>query len=258
VSDLAPVLRHSDSFRLTFVAFGDTFRLHLRPNTHLLHPDAHVNYYRPGPDGAAVRYASKPLRPEDVRAYEGEVVLADHSEYRMREDAAGLVRYEAGPGAIGWARVMVHHQGDAATGAAPVFEGAFSHHGVVHHVHTRANYLRNRRDLDPHLSVDESGDGHLVIWRESDLMSRDDELSAALTGPAITPPVKTSSCAHDNLHYNTDPTLNFALRRRMVPAADIGSLWYDPFKAAQIAQPVNVSKRADDTAGSNTTNKWAS
>jgi hypothetical protein len=255
VPDNTPVLRHSDAFRLTFAAFGETFLLHLRPNTHLLHPDAVVEYFRPGPPGApAVRYATKPLRPEDVRAYQGEVVLADWSEQRMREDAAGLVRDGLGPGAAGWARVLVHDHGDIATGTPPVFEGAFSYHGIVHHVHTRANYLRTRRALDPHLSEDVSGDGHLVIWRESDLMSREEERAAELTGPAITPPPPAaSSCAHDRLAYNVDPKLNLALRFRPVPVADPGSLWYDPFKMSQLAQPANATSKRDDVANGNST-----
>jgi hypothetical protein len=246
VPDSAPVLRHTDAFRLTLEAFGETFYLHLRPNEHLIHPDARINFYRPGPDGSAVQYDSRPILAQDVHAYEGEVVLASHTDFRMREDTAGIVRYGPGPGEIGWARIMVHEQGDTSAGSPPVFEGAFTLAGIVHHVSTRVNYLRNRRDMDPRLSDDNGADGGLVIWRESDLMSPEQELSAALTGPPLTPAPQARTCASDKLSFNSDANLNPALRPRRRADVPSVSAWYDPFGLGTPSSLGNATAKRDD------------
>jgi hypothetical protein len=257
VPDKAPILRHSDAFRLVLSAFDETFHLHLRPNTDLLHPDARINLYRPGPDGVAYRYASKPLIPQDVLAYEGEVVLASHSESRMREDAAKLVRPGMGAGSIGWARIMVHHQGNAAAGVPPVYEGAFTYHGIIHHVSTRTKYLRTRRDLDPELSEDAGLDGDLVIWRDSDVMSHEQELSAKLTGPTLVSKRQPRTCAHDALSFNSDPRLNPVLRARPRASTPLESPWYDPFGLGMPQSMANSTVKRDDgiSTGSDQTDK---
>jgi hypothetical protein len=139
-----------------------------------------------------------------VKAYLGEVVAAHHSHTRMREDVTGAVHYPHAAD-LGWARIMVHNQGDTAHALAPVFEGAFSANGVIYHLMTKANYLRTKLDLDPLLSepVDDS-DPNLVIWRESDVMTLKEE-HFAKTGEWFPTEkiVVPQSCGHDKLEYNT-------------------------------------------------------
>lgn len=196
-------LRYNDSFRLILSAFNDTFHLHLRPNDHLIHPAARVHYYTTTSDGREVLSHTQPLLRESVKAYLGEVIAPYHSPARMREDAAGVVP-QLHPATLGWARIMVHKQGDADNGLAPVYEGAFSVKGVTHHIMTKENYLRNKLALDPELSDDvEITDSSLVIWRESDVMLPEEEHFAktGIRNPSgtIVPP---QSCGHDRLEYN--------------------------------------------------------
>ena len=106
--DESRTLRHSDTFRLIISAFGSNFNLHLRPNDHLVHPAARIHHF----SGSSV-VDTKPLLRESVKAYWGEVIEADYSDERLREDAAGVVPPPPShPSVLGWARIVVHHQGD--------------------------------------------------------------------------------------------------------------------------------------------------
>ncbi|KAH8120727.1 Metallo-peptidase family M12-domain-containing protein [Phellopilus nigrolimitatus] len=243
----SPTLFHSDSFRLTFSAFDDVFHLHLRPNDHLIHPAARINYYKNGPGGRQVLDRSVPLLRESVRVYWGEVVAAEHSPERMREDAAGVLpRPSRQPGKeLGWARIIVHSQGDAARGLAPVFEGAFEVDGVTHHVQTRENYLRNKLAPDPAL-VDGGNDpdARLVIWRDSDVLPHVEETRGG-----------SQRCSHDTHEFNTDPWRNPVLRRPPAPPA-----WYDPLgMLSETATWANSSlAKRDDVAGGGSSNTFES
>ncbi|PPQ90437.1 hypothetical protein CVT25_014955 [Psilocybe cyanescens] len=196
-------LRYNDSFRLILSAYNETFHLHLRPNDHLIHSAARIHYYTTTSDGREVLSHTVPLLRESVKAYLGEVVAPYHSPTRMREDAARVVP-QAHPADLGWARIMIHQQGDDDRRLAPLFEGAFSAHGVIYHIMTKENYLRNKLELDPQLSepVDDT-DANLVVWRESDVMTPEEE-HLAKTGKLhpsekiVTP----LSCGHDRLDYN--------------------------------------------------------
>ncbi|KAK7064765.1 zinc metalloprotease [Favolaschia claudopus] len=171
-------LRYDDTFRLKIAAFDEIFHLHLRPNDHLIHPAARINYYATRPDGTTYIASTKPLLRETVKAYWGEVIDGDHSLTRMREDAAGVIPTPH-PAELGWARIM--H-------LAPVFEGAFTAKGVVYHVTTKENYERHRRPLDADVSeAVDIMDSELVIWREDDMMSPEEE-HLALTGQELTIP----------------------------------------------------------------------
>ncbi|KAA1468447.1 hypothetical protein DENSPDRAFT_814694 [Dentipellis sp. KUC8613] len=223
-------LHHSDSFRLTLTAFGSTFHLHLRPNEHLIHPSARIAYT--APDGT--RTHTEPLLRSAVRAYWGEVVPAHASPARMREDAARVLPRPAGAPELGWARIVVHHQGDVAAGVPPVFEGAFSAGGVVHHVVTKENYLRNKHPLDPEI-VEVDGlldpDAALVVWRDSDVVP----LRAGESAPG-------RMCGHDAHVWNTDPSVNPVLRKAPV------SPWRDPL-GALVPAYADMLYRRDDVAG---------
>ncbi|KAF8656399.1 hypothetical protein AX16_002583 [Volvariella volvacea WC 439] len=244
------ILLHDDSFRLIISAFDQKFYLHLRPNDELIHPAARVSYYSTTPDGRSVVTHSEPLLRESIKAYWGEVIEEYHSPNRMREDAARVVP-QPHPAVLGWARIMVHHQGDMDLGMAPEFEGAFSVAGDVYHIMTKDNYLRNKDPLDPDLSysLDDTIDGgsSLVIWRESDVMSAAEEYTAR-TGRMLDqpPPAAAHACGHDRLPYNTDPELNSALQKPIIPQP-----WYNPFSAFENSSLVRRQDAVGDGMGTN-------
>ncbi|GAW05015.1 zinc metalloprotease [Lentinula edodes] len=215
-------LHYSDSFRLIIFAFDEAFHLHLRPNDHLVHPAARITYHTVDSEGRSSVTHTEPLLRESVRAYWGEVIDGDESNARLREDAAGVLpRPSRSPSELGWARIMVHHEGNLEEGVAPVYEGAFSYKGVVHHIMTKDNYVRNKHHLDPEILVD-TVDSNLVVWRDSDLIR---------FSPAM--------CGHDDLLFNTDPALNPVLRKPFTEQ----SISLGPFG--------NISlSRRDDVAGS--------
>ncbi|KAJ7771946.1 zinc metalloprotease, partial [Mycena maculata] len=230
-------LRYDDSFRLTIAAFDETFHLHLRPNDHLIHPAARIKYYSTDADGSTYISHTKPLLRESVKAYWGEVIHADYSLTRMREDTAGVVPPSSHPADLGWARIMVHHQGDIDQRIAPVFEGAFTAKGVVYHIATKDNYLRHKRPLDAEVTEPlDFVDSELVIWRDSDTMSAA-EAHLAETGEEATVPAP-QTCGHDRLSFNTNPEQNPILQRPVEV-----SPWIDSFNLLG-----NFSKR-DDIAG---------
>ncbi|KII86485.1 hypothetical protein PLICRDRAFT_44079 [Plicaturopsis crispa FD-325 SS-3] len=239
---LSPTLLHSDSFRLTLSAFGSNFHLHLRPNDHLIHPSARITYYNTDPlTGENVLTHTEPLLRESVKAYLGEVVPAHLTGDRLREDAVGFRR----PGAdVGWARIVVHHQGDVDAGIAPVFEGAFAVHGVVHHVMTKDNYFRSKHPLDPEVvhPIDEDMGSPLVIWRDSDVMAAHEQVDAV---------ARPQSCGHDHLPYNTDPLQNQALQK------PFEAPWYDPLGISTfggLAGNDSLVKRQDIAGGGGSSN----
>ncbi|KAG6891001.1 hypothetical protein C0992_011278 [Termitomyces sp. T32_za158] len=200
-------LRHDDTFRLTISAFDEIYYLHLRPNDHLIHPAARINYYDTSPDGHSYISHSEPLLRQSVKAYWGEVIHASHTETRMRENAVGVVPMPHSS-ELGWVRIVIHHTGDMERGLPPEYEGAFSVNGVVHHIMTKDSYLRTKTDLDPDVSqVLDNLDSSLVIWRESDVMTAEEERIAKreLSDSAL---AHQSSCGHDRLVFNTSPQSN--------------------------------------------------
>ena len=214
---------------------------------HLIHPAARIKYYTTTPDGRTILRHTEPLLPESVRAYWGEVVAPDVTDDRMREDAAGVWPRPSGKSELGWARIMVHHQGDISAGLPPSFEGAFSVNGIVHHVMTQDNYLRNKLALDPHIVTDDP-ESPLVIFRDSDVMTPHEYRIAAegLGAGEVFPPART--CGHDSLDFNTNPLVNSALRK---PAPPPVTPWYDPFNFLHThAHDGNSTLlRRDDVAG---------
>ena len=200
-------LLYDDSFRLILSAYNETFRLHMRPNDHLIHPAARINYYTRLPDGREVLNRTKPLLRESVLAFWGEVIAEHHSPARMLEDTAGVIP-KPHPADLGWARLIVHHQGNVANGIPPIFEGAFSVENEIYHLTTKENYLRNKHSFDPPI---ETINNLLVIWRESDVMTPEEEYFVK-TGRQPTEEVSIpQSCGHDRLEYNNhyqNPILN--------------------------------------------------
>ncbi|KAF8736654.1 hypothetical protein AX14_014221 [Amanita brunnescens Koide BX004] len=220
-NERAKTLFHDDSFRLTISAFDETFHLHLRPNDHLIHPAARITYYSTAPDGS-VQKKTTPLLRETVKAYWGEVIAAYHSPTRMRQDAARVVHYPH-PAELGFARIMVHDQGNNDLGIAPKYEGAFSVHGEIYHIMTKHNYLIRKHPLDPPPEHDDMDTG-LVIWRESDIMTPAEEHSishAGLDSNSVIPAGKI--CGYDRLTYN-GPGENPILQKSF----QTSSQWVDP------------------------------
>jgi hypothetical protein len=217
LSTRSNTLQYDDTFRLTLSAFGDTFYLHLRPNHDLIHPNARVNFYHaPTKTGHSQLYYSEPLLRESVKAYWGEVVHPDHSTTRMEEDMVGvLTRPSRSRFELGWARIMMHHQGDMDAGVAPIFEGAFTVNGITYNVVTRQNYLRHKHPFDPVFPLADELDQGLVIWRDLDVMSEVEEQAlhrgASMDSSAL--PARPRTCGHDSLQYNIDPRLNPALQK---------------------------------------------
>ncbi|CAE6500894.1 unnamed protein product [Rhizoctonia solani] len=237
-------LRHTDSLRLTLAAFGRKHRLHLRPNNHLVHPAARISHL--APDGTIIR--SEPLLRSSILVYEGVVVDEAYTAHRLREDAAGGVSRpwdELPPGELGWARIMVHSQGNPEEGIAPVYEGAFSVLGEIYHILTRDNYVRTRGPLDFHpdglASVDEL-DGGLVIFRDSDVEK-----------PPITEP---NMCSHDGLGFNSNDDHPVLQAGKMQPEVEYGAPWYDPFGLLEPVPKMGMLGKRDDVAGSNSTSNF--
>lgn len=244
----SPELRHTDSLRLTLAAFGRTHRLHLKPNDKLIHPAARITHL--APDGSVTR--TVPLLRSSVLVYEGVVVDESWTAQRLREDAAGGVSRpwdDPTPGELGWARIMVHSQGDPRTGVPPVYEGAFSVLGEVYHILTRENYVRTRGHKDAHpddfVGADLLDNG-LVIFRDSDMEK---------------PPISEAhTCSHDALDFNTDASHPVVQAGQHHPQPKYTSpAWYDPFKLLE-PEPVprmGMFNKRDDVAGSNSTSNFA-
>jgi hypothetical protein len=187
----------------------------------------------------------------------------------MRADAAHAP-HKAGD-SLGWARITVRDHGDAHTGRAPVFEGAFSVRGVTHHVTTRDNYLRNRGALDPPLhphapSAQSSSSGRvdsdeaLVIWRDSDYMDKLEERAArelrrswspSDLEPDIGIDIEPARCALDSLPWNSDPLSNPVLQHSSNPDLRYGPLGL----MGGVGQLGELLKKRDDIAGSGSTTK---
>lgn len=208
--DKDPVLRQSDNIRLTLSAFSRTFHLHLNPNEDILHPDAKINYFHLADNGFSTLHHSERLIKDSVMAFQGEVVHGDHTLQRLREDAAGGLdrTFNTPSGSLGWARIVIHHQGNILENIPPVFEGAFSVNGVVHHVLTIENYMRNRHIRDPQPDQN-SVDGGLVIFRDFDVIPAgqdplDDDGDMAYRGSQL--------CKHDSLDFNRDMIQHPVLR----------------------------------------------
>lgn len=235
--DDSPGLRHTDTFRLSLRAFDDTFHLHLTPNHALIHPSARINYY--SPEGEVTH--SEPLVASDYKIYEGTVVSPDRTDERLKEDLVGGISSPERQD-WGWARVIVHDEGDSAAGIPPTFEGSFSAKGVIHHIQSKDNYNRNKHELDP--EADE--DSHLVIFRDADMSE----------GPGI-----ARKCSHDSLNFNTNQALNpvlaygAELRNSRMP-------WYDPRSSGFSAvDPLDldarfVKRQGNDISGGNVTTKY--
>jgi hypothetical protein len=144
----------------------------------------------------------------------------------LRHDAANIV--SDNKDSLGWARIMVHSQGDVEAGIPPIFEGAFTVNGVTHHITSADNYMRNKHYMDPHISISSNDpDSGIVIWRDSDTYAahEEEELRIKHGLPSTgSPALRPATCAHDSMNYNIDSMENPALR---MPASSRS--WFNAF-----------------------------
>ncbi|KAF9259896.1 hypothetical protein L218DRAFT_907767 [Marasmius fiardii PR-910] len=219
-------LRFDDKFRLTLSVFEQTYHLHLTPNDHLVHPAARITYHDVDPVTGETTSRTVPLLRESVKAYYGHVVHSEFTDARRLEDIAGVVS-SAYP-EMGWARVVVHDEGDPRVGRMPVLEGAFSVDGVVHHIVTKDNYLRTKGSLDPELElVEEVEELQVVIWRETDV---DSVVGSAgvFAGEGFGGVNSTGggTCGHDTLEWNTNPALRLDPHERELSLLPYPLSWW--------------------------------
>lgn len=164
---------HTDSIRLSFRAFSQTFYLHLDPYHDLLHPEgAQVRYYERDARGVERLARTEQLMPSDIRAYHGVVVHTAYTARRLAEDSIGVRRSEGmheQEGVMGRAAVMLHDDG---TGNGTVlFEGTFVWGGNEHTIQTPLNYHTSRQPQDVSISPRSLAKGGMIIHRQSDIMS---------------------------------------------------------------------------------------
>ncbi|KAG8781977.1 hypothetical protein FRB91_011264 [Serendipita sp. 411] len=249
---------HTDSIRLTVRAFSDVFHLHLQPNEDLIHPAARITHYKPeyGTDGRSVVDRVEPLLRESFLVFGGEVIDEEYTSAKMDEDAAGGIRrpyHSPYPnGHRGWARITLLDGGDAQEERPPVFEGAFSVDGVVHHVLTLDNYMRTKLPEDPEPVLG----SQMVIFRDTDLMSHQEAeyFRTGLPKENFNQNKLPQTCAHDRLGFNiekTHPVLRFGAGfGRIAPTS-----WYDPFGLVSpdesSAYNATLRKRQNDIGNGN-------
>ncbi|KZS90349.1 hypothetical protein SISNIDRAFT_444293 [Sistotremastrum niveocremeum HHB9708] len=246
----SPSLRHTDAFRLRLSAFSQTFTIHLRPNNHLIHPAARITYHTTSDDGKTVQSQVEPLLRDSVLAFWGEVVHESYSSSWLREDAARLSRPQGTPGDRGWARILVHNQGNALQDLPPIYEGAFSADGETYHILTIDKYLRLKHPLDPLPEHFIDPSSQLVIFRDSDRITVNEPSSVKLQAET-----GAEMCGHDRLSHNKDTSFQLGNSNLTEPAT-----WYDPWNLFQdsgiVDGPVNMSHKRDDVAGGSSSSNF--
>ncbi|KAI9190375.1 hypothetical protein H9P43_001809 [Blastocladiella emersonii ATCC 22665] len=193
-----PAVHADDHLRVALSAFNRTFHLHLRPDTHLVHPQATVTVHRP--DGSVV---TKPLT---ARVYRGRVVEnRAHSDRLHAWDAAGVVAHVAAAdatahlaptrqelveeAAVGTASLVMEHDGltehdelanHYPNTRKPVFYAHFDVAGEQYKVTPLHAYAATKRPNDPEvapLKVRRSvggpaaADATMLIYRASDTVA---------------------------------------------------------------------------------------
>lgn len=209
-----------------------------------------MNYFRLEPDETSVLGHSESLITDAVMVFQGEVVHNDHTLQRLREHVAGGLdrAFNHPSGSLGWARIIIHHQGDIQKGIAPSFEGSFSVNGLVYHIVTLENYLRNKHVRDPEPDLD-NADGSLVIFRDSDVMTADEEIEG--TNFLGTSPSTHQMCVHDRLEYNRD-SLHHPVLRTGAGLDGERISWYDPFwlnKLSSVDMNIGMPMKRTDVTG---------
>ncbi len=145
-------------------------------------------------DGATVQYLAS-----DGTVHSEQLI--DRAEYRVFKGQAFLQHWAGAEWTnVGWARIMVHEDGED-----PIFEGAFRVDGDHHHVQTRKNFMDTRHQLDPKLELKDKE--YMVVWRDSDIMeSVVEDFDGMLHGELRRRSYgQERSCSSDGLNFNNDP-----------------------------------------------------
>lgn len=175
---------HANSkFDLTFdLHQGEQrIKLTLAPNHDVIQDGATITHL--AADGS-IR-SSEPIDRAEYRVFKGDTWLqhAGHQEWTN----------------VGWARIIVHRDGNE----EPLFEGAFRVDGDHHHVQTKSNFLQTKHALDPVLEGEEE---YLVVWRDSDIsegVTLDTE--GLVHGELRRNLGEERSCSADRLGFNAQP-----------------------------------------------------
>ncbi|KAG1057461.1 hypothetical protein G6F43_000711 [Rhizopus delemar] len=162
-------MEYDDSLRLTVDAFNKTIYLHLAPNYELFHPNA--VFYQ---DGQSI-----PLKPSDFRVYRGYAIDGLYSEHWWMENVKNVDDLENQPGVIGWARIIIRND-IKHVAEHPLFEGAFSMYGDIHHIKLKDTYIRTKRSEDA--EVQEKPNTHMIVYRDSDMITKDSSQSLSQAG----------------------------------------------------------------------------
>jgi hypothetical protein len=144
-------------------------------------------------DGATVEH----LAPDgSIRSLE----LIDRLEYRVFKGQTWLQHYEGAEWTnVGWARIMVQHDGEN-----PLFEGAFRVDGDHHHVQTNTHFTQTRHPLDP--TLEPSDVEYMVVWRDSDIsLGLSEDSDGLLHHELKRSQGEQPSCSADALSFNTQP-----------------------------------------------------
>ena len=152
----------------------------LHPTKDFFHPEAKISY----PDGS-----SEPLRAEDWRLYQGDVIQPKWKDRLVWEETTGTRDERSKEAVIGWANIMVHHPGSM--DVHPIFEGVFKVNGVHYNVLTRDHYNRVKTAKD--VIADELGE--MVVFRNADAWHDAEPAAAQQT---------FQSCSHDDLPFNSN------------------------------------------------------
>ena len=139
-------IHHNSEFDITFTLHGaqQEVRLSLEPNHDIVPQGAKVEYL--DDSGAVAR--TELIQRHEVKVFKGQSWVRD-------ANGDGWTH-------AGWARVVVKEDG-----VNPLFSGAFVIFGDAHHIQLRSWYLHTRYPEDPELS--DSGDEHMVVFRDSDV-----------------------------------------------------------------------------------------
>ena len=134
----------SSNFDITFELHqkGQRIKLTLEPNHDILAEGARVKYI--DSDGNVER--SEGIERDEHLVFKG----------------LSWVKSEDGWERAGWSRLVMKEDG-----ATPLFEGTFTIRRDHHHVMLRSNYMRTKRDVDPHL--EDTSAEYMVIFRDSDI-----------------------------------------------------------------------------------------
>ncbi|CAO1635391.1 unnamed protein product [Parajaminaea phylloscopi] len=211
-SDAPPQVLSSDSIRLSMRAFNQTFFLHLDPNDHIVPPEgAHLNVWDTDPlTGQEILQSRSHIPRDQVRAYHGVVVHPSWTSKRMYEDGVGVSRTLSGipeqQGVVGDASILLHDDGSSSVDGSPRFEGAFTWRGNQHTIQTSRNFHTGRQAHDPAVQRRSMEMDHLIIHRDSDLMTdAEAEQWVRRRGEnALTDQSGADVCSHDGRDFNVN------------------------------------------------------